>query len=352
MNDMVKERNYGVDLLRLVLMFMVCMLHTLGQGGILKACEVGTLQYKTYWLFEILSYCAVDGFAIISGYMAIDKPRKYEKLVDMWFQAFFYSFIVTFILTIIGINENWGKIDVIKCALPITFGKFWYFTAYFALFFAVPILNKFIFGINEIVAKKALIILVVLFSIVGGISDPFETQWGYSAIWLILLYLIGALSKRIKLFETKKSLTLLIIWAVCILCTWVIHIFAGIKRLTNYVSPTILLSGIIMVVLFSRINVKGSVISKISPLTFGVYLFQLNQVIWNVIIKDAFAFVVSKHIIVGVMHVFAFASLIFVAGLIVELIRNEIAKLIRIQLLSKKIVEIIDKWIVKLFVLL
>ena len=30
-------RNHGIDLLRLVLMFMVCMLHTLGQGGILNA---------------------------------------------------------------------------------------------------------------------------------------------------------------------------------------------------------------------------------------------------------------------------------------------------------------------------
>ena len=30
------ERNYGIDLLRLVLMYMVCMLHTLGQGGTLR----------------------------------------------------------------------------------------------------------------------------------------------------------------------------------------------------------------------------------------------------------------------------------------------------------------------------
>lgn len=349
---MVKERNYGVDLLRLVLMFMVCMLHTLGQGGILNACEVGTLQYKTYWFFEILSYCAVDGFAIISGYMAIDKPRKYEKLVEMWFQAFFYSFIVTFILTIIGVNESWGKFDIIKCALPMTFGKFWYFTAFFALFLSIPILNKFVFGINEVMAKKSLIILVALFSIGGVVSDPFKTQGGYSAIWLIVLYMIGALSKKIKLFETKKSLTLIILWALCIMCTWCVHMFVGIGRLTNYVSPTILLSGIIMVVLFSRIKVKGNIISKLSPLAFGIYLFQLNQVIWNTIIKDAFAFVVSKSIVVGIGYIFIFASLIFVSGLIVEFIRSKIAKLIRIPYLSKKVVEIIDKLIVKFFVLL
>lgn len=41
---MKNERNYGIDLLRLVLMYMVCILHTLGQGGILEACEPGTAE--------------------------------------------------------------------------------------------------------------------------------------------------------------------------------------------------------------------------------------------------------------------------------------------------------------------
>lgn len=98
------ERNYGIDLLRLVLMYMVCMLHTLGQGGILGVCQAGTVEYKAFWFLEILSYCAVDGFAIISGYMAVDRPRKYEKLVDMWFQAFFYSFVITMLFTLAGCN--------------------------------------------------------------------------------------------------------------------------------------------------------------------------------------------------------------------------------------------------------
>ena len=91
-------RNYGIDLLRLVLMFMVCMLHTLGQGGVLYASVDGTIGYKAYWFLEILSYCAVDGFAIVSGYVASNRPRKYEKLVNMWFQAFFYSFIIFFFI--------------------------------------------------------------------------------------------------------------------------------------------------------------------------------------------------------------------------------------------------------------
>ena len=202
-------RNHGIDLLRLVLMFMVCMLHTLGQGGILNASAEGTNAYRAYWFLEILSYCAVDGFAIISGYAASNRPRKYDKIVNMWFQAFFYSFILTGVLTVIGISDSWATDDMIKCIFPITFNKFWYFTDFFALFFAIPVLNKFLFSISGEVAKKALIIIFVLFSVLGIFNDSFRTAGGYSAIWLIVLYCIGVLAKRVKLFETRKILHLL-----------------------------------------------------------------------------------------------------------------------------------------------
>lgn len=349
---MSNERNYGIDLLRLLLMFMVCMLHALGQCGVLGASGKTIGEYRTYWFLEILSYCAVDGFAIISGYMATDKPHKYEKIVEMWFQAFFYSFVVTLILTIIGINESWGMRDIIKCAFPVTFGKFWYFTAFFALFFAIPVLNKFIFTIDENTAKKAIIIIVVLFSLMGILGDPFKSQWGYSAIWLMVLYCIGALAKKIKLFESRKSITLILLWALCIFVTWCARVFINNGRLVNYVSPTILLSGMIMVVLFSRLHLKGTVISKLSPLAFGIYLFQSNQVVWKKGVKDAFAFVASKNIAIGVLYVFAFALAIFISGLIVEFVRSKLAKLLRIPSLSKKIVELADNMLIRLFVFL
>ena len=82
---MANKRNYGIDLLRIILMYMVCMLHTLGQGGVLDACQIGTIEYKTYWFLEIFSYCAVDGFGIISGYMATDKPEVSRYVVSGFF---------------------------------------------------------------------------------------------------------------------------------------------------------------------------------------------------------------------------------------------------------------------------
>lgn len=334
------NRNYGIDLLRLVLMYMVCILHTIQQGGIISACEIGTMGYNVYMFLVILCYCAVDGFALISGYTASDKPQKYSKIVDMWFQVFFYSYIVTLLIYIVFPNNDILFL-LLEYKLPVTNRAFWYFTAYFALFFAKPVLNKFIFSIDIETSKKALIIIITLFSMLSVFADPFNLNAGYSALWLIVLYIIGALAKRVKLFESRKTLTLIIWWLGCIILTWAIQCLSGNENIiVSYLSPTILFSGLFMVILFSRIRLNGKIIGKLSPLAFGIYLFHLNKVIWLRIIHDSFAFVASMDIAVGVICVFSIAAAIFLSGMIVEFIRTLFARLLRIHLLSEKIVEI------------
>ncbi len=89
------KRNYGIDLLRLVLMYMVCMLHTLGQGGILGVCQAGTVEYKAFWFLEILSYCAVDGlrdYQRIYGRGQTTQIRKTGGYVVSSFFLFFCDY--------------------------------------------------------------------------------------------------------------------------------------------------------------------------------------------------------------------------------------------------------------------
>lgn len=342
-NKIEKTRNVGIEMLRLILMFMICILHILCKGGVLKSCINGSLEYNIFGLLEIIAYCAVDCFAIISGYTANNKPRKYEKIVNIWFQVFFYSFILTLLFHIVGVNEKLKFMDVIKYALPITFNKFWYMTAYFALFFSIPILNKFIFDVDKKTAKKTFIVIFALFSIIGILNDPFNTGYGYSALWLIVLYCLGALAKRIKLFEDKSTTSLILIWAICVIVTWITYAILDIGRLINYVSPTILLSSIIIVILFSRAKLKGNVVSKLSPLALGIYLFQLNDVVYYDFIANNFTFIATKNIFVGLLLIFVFASLIFAVGLFVEYIRRSIFKLLKIDIVCKKIVKLADK---------
>lgn len=333
----MKKRNAGIDLLRLVLMYMVCMLHVLLQGGILNNCQPGTNAHRAFWLMEVFAFCAVDGFALISGYTASDRPVKYGKIVEMWFQAVFYSFVVTVGLIWLGIGAPIGKRELLHTLMPVTYNKFWYFTAYFALFFAIPVLNKYLFALEEKSARRALVGLIFLYSVLGIVDDPFRSYGGYSAIWLMVLYCIGALAKGTKLFKKVSVFGLLVLWAGAIGVTWGLYILKDNKLLISYISPTILLCGMLMVELFSRLPLQSPLISKLSGLAFGIYLLQVNQVVWFEVIGGRFAPIAGKRILVGVPLALGGALCVFVAGLAVEWVRSLLMKLVRIDRISRGI---------------
>ena len=90
-------RNYGIDMLRLIAMFFVVVLHCYGQGGILSTVVVDSQQYKIAWFIEIVAYCAVDIFALISGYVSYTEKEKrinYSKYLNLWFQVVFYGLLM------------------------------------------------------------------------------------------------------------------------------------------------------------------------------------------------------------------------------------------------------------------
>ena len=63
-------------------MFFVVLLHSLGHGGVLKNTIIDSPQYKFAWFLEIFAYCAVDVFALISGYVSYtnkEKKTNYSK---------------------------------------------------------------------------------------------------------------------------------------------------------------------------------------------------------------------------------------------------------------------------------
>ncbi len=347
----MKTRNYGIDLLRLVLMFMVCVLHALGQGGVLVNCEIGGIQSKVYWFMEIFSLCAVNGFAMISGYTASDTMPKYFKIIQMWFQVFFYSFVLNVIFYFSGIlsfNLQWVKLGV----FPVLNGTYWYFTSYVALFFAMPILNKFLFSISTEQAKRLLVFVVFLYSVYGFISDPFITNGGYSPIWLMVIYVIGVTVKRTDFLTKTKTITLLFYLLISLFITWVSKIYFNTEVFVSYISPTILFDAIVLVVLFSRLKLSGKLISKLSPLAFGVYLLQINRVVWNDVIKDALVKVSYINVLEGIIYVLMLTVILFVAGLLIEFFRIKIYKLIRIDALSKKIAKLLENTVKKLAMLI
>lgn len=331
------NRNKGIELCRLMLMYMVCILHTLGGGGVLDNCVEGNIRYYVFWFIEISSYCAVDGFAFISGYTFSGKAVSIKKAVSLEVQALFYSAFLTGLLFLIGIRVSLSPLEIIELFFPITANTFWYLSAYFGILVFLPFIDMTINKLDERKAKELLTLFIIIFSMWGLLNNSFSLEWGYSTIWILIVYIIGALSKKINLFSRINTSILLSVFLANTVVMWIIRTIFHIGRIVNYNSPLVLINGIVIVILFSRINIRSNKLLYISPLALGAYLFHSNVVVNRIVLENHLLWVIKKPIYIGVIIILVFAFFLFACGLICELIRLKLNKLVHIDSIIQKI---------------
>ena len=114
----MKNRNYGIDLLRIVSMYMVVILHILGNGGVLTNLELLSLNYYSAWFLEISCYCAVNCYALITGYVMVDSKFSYKKILNLWLDVLFLRLFFTIVMNFI-FPTLVGKMDFIKSCFNV-----------------------------------------------------------------------------------------------------------------------------------------------------------------------------------------------------------------------------------------
>ena len=165
MNEKKHEKNYGIEWLRILSMYMVAVLHTLGQGGILGSFKQGDLSFSIAWFLETAAFGAVDCFALISGYVGYHSHFRYKKGLRLWFLTFFYTLGIT-ILFAIFMPEVVTKDQWIAAFFPIMKKQYWYMTAYAGLFILIPILNRAIVNLSGRELLKICIAIFLVFSLI------------------------------------------------------------------------------------------------------------------------------------------------------------------------------------------
>ena len=293
---MVQNRNYGIDVLRIISMLMVVTLHILGHGGILGALFPTSISYKTIWFLEIMCYCAVNCYVLISGYVNINSKYKYSNIIVLWLQVFFYSVIISLGLFLLNKTD---KNTLFQALFPLCSHQYWFFTSYFGLFLFIPIINKAIQIIDEKIMKRIVYLLILFMSILPTLlqNDIFNTKNGYSTMWFIVLYIIGAYIGKYKPYR-HKSYVYLTGYGICIFLTWVsklaiekYSIINNSHLMISYTSPTILMSGIFLILFFSNYRLNPAlkrIVSLFSSTSFGVYLIHEHPLIRAIIIKNRF----------------------------------------------------------------
>ena len=341
------KRNYGIDLLRMVLMLMVVVLHVLGQGGVLEASGTLTVKYGASWLLESFAFCAVNCYAMITGYVYIHGRYRFSSLIQIWLQALVYSLGIV-VCTWILKPENFGVLKLIHFSLPVSSGVYWYLSAYVGLFILIPFLNAAIHAIPEKQIKFYLFLALFIFTIPSALTryDAFALKWGYGTFWLALMYVLGACMRKYGWWDTVKPGKATLVYICSVLLSWGIKI--GCESITmrlqgeansvfsvmTYTSPLMVVGAVALFLAFKNAAVSPKLtglISALSPAAFGVYLIHQHDYIRGFFIVDKFAFLAEYSMPLMVIGVLLSAVAIFVICLFIDWIRCKVFKWLRVK---------------------
>ena len=160
------NRSYGIDLLKVVAMIMALLLHVLWGSGSLEKYPASGHQ-AVAWIVECMSYCAVNVFALCSGYVLVDKKYKWSWIVQLYLKMTFYNISITGLFWVIkpgSIAEagySWRKVF-----FPILTNEYWYITAYVGMLAFVPFMNKMVNSLTKAEAKQYVLTVFVGFTII------------------------------------------------------------------------------------------------------------------------------------------------------------------------------------------
>ena len=253
------ERNYGIDMLRLVSMFFVVVIHVLVHGGVMRNAKGYNEGVSA--LLQVVAFCAVNCYAIISGYVCYREEEEirchYEKYLKFWIPVFIYSVGITICFLVLT-PEIVNLKDVVNAALPVTTSGYWYVNAYTALFFLIPWINRLIYKVSKKELNQLVCVLFIIFSFYSTfsnlITDTFNLRKGYDFAWLVILYIAGAWIKKNKVNEKGNRFFWSILICSCIAATWGWRMFSPIGKglFLSYMSITMVLIAVGFVVIFSR----------------------------------------------------------------------------------------------------
>lgn len=345
------ERNYGIDLLRILSMYMICVLHVNGQGHAMLRISGYEGSYYAAWFLETAGYCAVDIYGLISGYVGIDSKRKPERILELWLTAFFYSALGT-LIAVQGFHLPMEDDSLWKAIFPVGWKTWWYFTAYVGVFVLMPYFNRMVDALTDTQRRRFIAVCILVFSVFYSFSkntktgaDVFSFVGGYSFAWLSILYCIGACMRRLE--RTVHAGRELALYLALTVFSWAFKMLVENytrkvygealygRFFIGYCSPTMLISAICLLRAFSSLHLKSSVSREIirflSPLTFSVYIIQTQPFVWNYLMKDRFRFIATMPAPMAFFWILLGGVMVFGSCAALDLVRFGLFRLIGVR---------------------
>lgn len=348
------QRNPGIELLRALSMFMVIVLHIVVHGGFLDLLAPRGASYLIAWFLYVATYCSVNCYALISGYVGIYSRHRYSALALSWLQVVFYLVLVN-----LGLHLAFPKYIGIRWPLlsffPFLRNQYWYFTAYVVLYFFMPYLDKMIHALDKKQSLRLLGCIFLFFSLMPTLRDHnvYSLNHGYSILWLMLLYVTGGILRKHDLLQVIPRWVYLLGFFLCVAAAYAAKIILAAgwipalsgrfssHVLMKYISPTILLAAIALLGLFVRITSLPTFGKKLATLlgasSFGIYLLHTHPMVLSNFLGSRFTALAEFSPAKMTAVIFAAALGYFLLGVAVDLLRRLLFRLLRLKPLLEKL---------------
>ena len=305
---MVKNRDVGLDITRIIAFAFVPAIHFFMNSGYYETPVVGERMYIMTAMRTLFGVC-VPLFMLLSGYLMIEKEVHIEKreLINYYkklskvLETYFLSTMLIMLFKFFRLHEELHVKDVI---FNVTgYGQYsWYVNMYIGLYLLIPLLNVLWRNIGDKWGHKVLVAVSITLTVGPSVFNVFDfytpgalirpwlttsfnqlvPNW-WSQIYPITYYFIGCYIKEyinIKSLDSKKLFFLLggMVTVFSLNNIWRSYSINFVRgswcdwgSLQNTVN-TVLIFLLINSIHYSLGSKGEKIVKLISNLTFGAYI--------------------------------------------------------------------------------
>lgn len=323
----IEKRQSGIELLRLVAMFMVLLLHAnyLSFGAVSDyAVLYSPIDAFGRVFMEQLCIVSVNAYILISGWFGIrPKARSAFNLIMQ---------VATYSLAIFLINffVNGHALHADEVFDVIFVGKaYWFVVSYFLLYLMSPVLNAFADNASQRTFRNTLIFFFGFEFVYGWLMNQEHFSDGYSALSFAGLYLLANYIRRyVKGYEKYKSSHYFVAYILVslLVAAWIVmqKRFMGRDLFIScifYDCPFVVLSSLLFFLIFARMKFSNRMVNYLSKSAFAVFLIHAHPLVRPTYINIINTLYASETKFVGLGMILGFLILVFCFCILVDKLR-------------------------------
>lgn len=340
----MKNRVFGLDLVRTIAIFLVISVHSFLHSGFNSVSLSGFGMFSLLFVRGIC-HSGVLIFMILTGYLKSNKKLDKDYFKSIWtiLISYFLASIVTIIFRRFFLHDGASLIVLTRGIFNFTTIPYaWYVEMYLGLFFFIPFLNILYKNIDGKKNKQILLIILFLFSslfptlsnvMIGEFPLDIYPNWWFF-LYPVLLYYIGCYLREYPI-HIHKGVNLAILAFFAFLNAFILYFYLNGQPIASlhfleYYSFSIIISTLIFLFAYDIHN-EGKIIPNIfyflSKVSFCTYLISYC---FDAFVYQHFSFL-SHHHYYFFICTFLFSPVIFLAascvGYMIDSVSNFIQKL-------------------------